>query len=350
MHEIALTGEALDLRQDVEWRLQAIAQLQVRGSKGWQHQRQGQQRVGVAAQHGEFQGRRDQHGAAHGDAAGQQPLGDVHGAKAAVALANQEHRRQHAPSPRQIEPREVDHRLGILLDAEEGPVGFLGAGDAAAIACRDRIDEHQVREAEPGVGVVGEVHGLQRGGAVGGEVHTPRAHGGKVQEGRRRSGPAVEHEGDGTRLGRRLQRIGDVEDMGGHLTLGARQRQRAGARRVGEAALALAHGVARYGLGRLLLLGSGSSLRLRSRRSLRQDRARAWRQRQQRKQQGEALCPGLETVLHTDPQDAVADRHAGYQTRRQSQRCFLVMYGWQGAPRHGLARARRLWLSPVGKP
>jgi hypothetical protein len=38
--------------------------------------------------------------------------------------------------------------------------------------------------------------------------------------------------------------------MGGHLALGARQRQRAGACRVGEAALALAHGVAGYGLGR----------------------------------------------------------------------------------------------------
>ena len=168
----------------------------MRSRQRGQHERQWQERIGVVAQQGEFERGRDHHHAFHRGALADEPVREQRHPESPVALPHQEHRRQRTSGPREGEAHEISQRVGVLLDAEEGFVRLLGPRGAAAVACGHGIDEHQVREVEPGVGVVRQRDRLQGCGAVGREVDGARPHGAQVQERGGRAGPAIEDERD----------------------------------------------------------------------------------------------------------------------------------------------------------
>ena len=107
--------------------------------------------------------------------------------------------------------------------------------DRAAPAGADRIDQHQVGEREPGVGIVAQLRG--RGvAAVRSEIENARADQAEMQEGGRRAGAAVEHESKRPVRARVFGDVGGVEHRRALVAGLVVEGKRAGGRRVGELA------------------------------------------------------------------------------------------------------------------
>ncbi len=137
--------------------------------------------------------------------------------------------------------------FGILVDAPEGVLALLAAR-GAAVARADRIDEHEVAEGEPAVGVVGKLNRAHRLGAVLREGRNARTDGAEMQEGRGGARAAVEGEGDRA-AGAVLGHIGDVEDFRGDFAFRAEKGQRPRRGLVGERLPAERDGAVRDAVG-----------------------------------------------------------------------------------------------------
>ena len=105
--------------------------------------------------------------------------------------------------------------------------------DRAAPAGADRIDQHQVGEGEPGVGIVAQGRG-RRIVAVRPEIEDARADQAEMQESGRRARPAVENEGQRPVCARAFGDIGGIEHRRALVAGLVVERQRSGGRRIGE--------------------------------------------------------------------------------------------------------------------
>jgi hypothetical protein len=134
-------------------------------------------------------------------------------ARRAVALAGQELRARPTLVARRVQADELGHPLDVVVDAVELVV-VLTLG-RAAVAGGHRIDEHDVGEVEPRVGVVDQCVRRRRRPALGFEVHAPRPDRAQVQPDRRRTRPAVEREQDRSLadIGDAVARVGDEENV-----------------------------------------------------------------------------------------------------------------------------------------
>ena len=104
----------------------------------------------------------------------------------------------------------------------------------SAVSGAHWVDEHEISEVEPGVGVVHELDWLQRSGAVSGELYCARSHSSQLQERRSCTWTTIEDEGDRSVGGVFPASIGGVEDIGRHLGLCPKQRQCPCHRRIGQ--------------------------------------------------------------------------------------------------------------------
>ncbi len=137
--------------------------------------------------------------------------------------------------------------------------------DRAAPAGADRVDQHQIGEVKPGVGIVAQLRG--RGVApVRPEIEDARADQAEMEESGGCARPAIEHKSKRPVGARVLGDIGGVEHRGALLAGLVVERQRAGGRRVGELAAGrvdrmFGDGVrrqkAQHTLARLVLRGVG---------------------------------------------------------------------------------------------
>jgi len=126
------------------------------------------------------------------------------------------------------QPLAHEHRNRIEI-ARDCVIGLgiaqraVRAGQGAAVAGADRIDEDQIGEVDPAVGIGRESRGRGGEAAVPRACHRHRSDRGKMEIDARPARPAVEHEGHwpGGWIGA-FQGIGDVEDFGrGALGIGA---------------------------------------------------------------------------------------------------------------------------------
>jgi len=126
------------------------------------------------------------------------------------------------------------HDVGIALHAPEvlAVVGFHRAAPAGA----DRIDEHEVGEAQPGVRIIDEL-GVRRMPCIAAEIEPARADKPEIEKRRRGARTAVEHEGERAFSARVLRDVGCVKNRGDLLAGLAVQRDRAGRGRIGQLAL-----------------------------------------------------------------------------------------------------------------
>ena len=134
----------------------------------------GERRVAAVAAPAEIDHRRDHHQAAHRDALLVELAGELRGAEAAIAFARDEFLRG-LPSvlldPLAHEGRE---HVDVAVDRPELLAHLVAARDEAAVAGADRIDEHQVGEVEPGLGIGHQRRRRRRHDVV--ERQAPRAH------------------------------------------------------------------------------------------------------------------------------------------------------------------------------
>ena len=198
---------------DVAQRLAAVLPLGVERRR--RHRRQvidpGHRHVARFAEIGEVDHRRDHHQAADADALILEQMRDLRRAKAAIAFAGDELDRLLAPGL--LDPFADEHgeRLGVAVDRPEAPATLIAARRNPAVAGAGRIDEHEVGEVEPGLGVGDQPRWLGYGKVR--ERQPPRPDGAEVEIGRCGAGAAVEHEGHGARHVAR-DHIGDVGDLG----------------------------------------------------------------------------------------------------------------------------------------
>ena len=155
-------------------------------------------------------------------------------AEAAVALAEQIFRRRSAVVVVDVKRDRFRHGVGIAADAPE-VLGVIGLGGAAP-AGADRIDEDEVGEGEPGVGIVVQL-GVRRVASAGAEIEDAGAGEAEMQEGGGRAGAAVEHEGQRAIGAAVFPDIGGVEDLGTLFARLVKEGERAGGRRIGEPAV-----------------------------------------------------------------------------------------------------------------
>ncbi len=121
----------------------------------------------------------------------------------------------------------------VFFDAPEGFLRVRGVAGRPAVAGAHGVDENQVGEGKPAIGVVREMHRRLGRGAIRLERHDPRSHRGQVKKSGASTWAAIEGEGYGADAGA-LHGVGHVEDLGGKLALGAVHRQGAGGGFVGE--------------------------------------------------------------------------------------------------------------------
>ena len=183
-------GEFFRVRQ--RGRGERVLALELGGRQRRQLQRRAQRRLVVAEGEPAFQHRRQHDDAGNDDAlVALQRARHLGGAEAAIAFAEQIFRRSDAVVLGDIERDRLGERLGVAADAPEmlGVVRLHRAAPAGA----DRIDQHQVGEGEPGVGIVAQLRGRSVA-AVGPEIEDARADQAEMQKGGGRARPAVEHE------------------------------------------------------------------------------------------------------------------------------------------------------------
>ena len=104
----------------------------------------------------------------------------------------------------------------VAIDGQEGSIGVIAGTGRAAVAGAGRVDEHQVGEREPGVGIVDRGRVLARDDGDG-EGDAPWADGAEVEEGGSGAGTAVEGERD--RAVRSVMGEGGGDDLGGRLNI-----------------------------------------------------------------------------------------------------------------------------------
>src|SRR6185503_9004153 len=110
------------------------------------------------------------------------------GAEAAIAFAEKIDRRVAAAEPGQRETDGLAQRVEILAHPEKALLRVLAAlGDAVAGA--DRIDEDEVGEIEPRIGVVCDVAMGGRQSSAIAEIEDARSGGEEVEIGRSSAGP-----------------------------------------------------------------------------------------------------------------------------------------------------------------
>ena len=160
-------------------------------------------------------------------------------AEAAIALADQELRRADAAGLLQPAAYDLGQRLDVALDRPEAPAQLLAWPREAAVASADRIDEDQVGEVEPGLGVRQDLRGCGGQGRVTRHGQPPGTEGAQVQPGGTRAGATVQDEGHRSLVGRlfRLQLVVDHRDVGLRLPLRVGKADAAGRRGEAERAV-----------------------------------------------------------------------------------------------------------------
>jgi hypothetical protein len=159
---------------------------------------------------------------------------DFGGAKATVALAQDEFRRTGSAVLGDVQRDDFRHRLGVAVHAPECP-GAIGLGGPAP-ASADGIDQDEIGESEPGLRIV---HQTDIGAvtAVHAELGDPRADQPEVQKRRCGARAAVEHERHRPcRRTGRFRRISRIEDRSRPVAGLIEQRKRPGRRGIGELA------------------------------------------------------------------------------------------------------------------
>jgi len=156
----------------------------------------------------------DEDDAVAGDAAVDEPAGKAGGAEGAVAFAGEVERRAPAVVLAEIEADEFADAGDVARHAPELLAEF-GAG-GAGVAGADGVDEDEVGEGEEGVGVIGDLVGRGRVGAVVAQGDVAGAEDTEVEPDGGRAGAAVEgdHERAAGRGGRIVEGVGDEEDVG----------------------------------------------------------------------------------------------------------------------------------------
>ena len=186
----------------------------------------------------EIQHRRDQHEPLHPDALMDlQFANDLRSANAAIAFADDKFRREQAVGLFQPAADRHRDRVDVAVDREKPLARVLAGRNEAAIAGPDRIDEDEIGEVEPGLGI-----GLQIGRSgsnrrISIDRQPPGSGRAELQKGGGSPRPAIEKESDRPR--RRIgavQPIGRVGDIGLRLALVVEQADRARGRREGERA------------------------------------------------------------------------------------------------------------------
>ena len=166
-----------------------------------------------------------------------QLLGEKRAAEAAVTLADEEFRRGHAVVAAQPARDDRRQRVDIAVDRIIAVADVLLGADRAAVAGADRIDEDEVGEVEPGLGIGDDGRRRRRADARAVEGQTPRAEHAEMQIGRRGAGAAIDRKGDGprARLGS-VEPVGDEADLRLQPALRVAERQAAGRRREAQGA------------------------------------------------------------------------------------------------------------------
>ena len=150
---------------------------------------------------------------------------DARAAEAAVALADQVLAGGQAlilDQPIEDDPRQV---LDVRLRVVEVLLGFVLRNLRIAEAGAHRVDEHQVREVEPGARIVDRRRGIRWAVALGTELHPLRTDRAEIQVDGCCAGTAVQREGHrpvGSRHG-----VGGEHDAGNGLALLVEHRERA---------------------------------------------------------------------------------------------------------------------------
>ena len=142
---------------------------------------------------------------------------DLRGTEAAVALAGDEFRRFEAIVRLDPAAHGDGKRLDIAVDAVERAAHVVAAEDAA-IAGAGGIDEDEIGEIEPGVGIVDRHRRCRRPVGLPRHRQPPRPEPAEVEPARGIARPAVEHESHRPRA-----RIGAVEREGERGDIGLRR-------------------------------------------------------------------------------------------------------------------------------
>ena len=116
---------------------------------------------------------------------------DLGGAEAAIAFAEDEFRRTGAAILGDVERDRLSPSIGVAMHAPECAAA-VGLGRPAP-AGADRIDQHQIGEGEPGVGIIDEMD-VGAVMAIHAEFGDARADQAEIEERRSRARPAVEDE------------------------------------------------------------------------------------------------------------------------------------------------------------
>ena len=128
-------------------------------------------------------------------------------ARGAVGLADEVLGTRPARVARAVQADEFAHALEVALVVVE--FRHLLAGDHAAVAGADRVDEHEVRAVQQRMLVVDQPPRRRRRVALVVQLHAPRSQQAQVQPHRARARAAVERKRDGARF-----RLGAVEGVG----------------------------------------------------------------------------------------------------------------------------------------
>src|SRR5258707_7525203 len=102
---------------------------------------------------------------------------------------------------RQVAIDEGRDRCQILRHA---PVALGGIACRAAVAGADRIDEDEIAEVQPAVGIAHQLAGSRWYLTIGPEIDDPRSQRTKMEIGRARPWSAIEDESDRPALARRI--------------------------------------------------------------------------------------------------------------------------------------------------
>ncbi len=127
--------------------------------------------------------------------------------------------------------------IEVLLHAEKLFARLVVRDGRPAVAALDGIDEDEVGEVEPGVGVVDHLAGGEGELAAVAVIEHAGSERADLQISRARAGSAVEGDGDrAARFGRAAEPVGDIEDLCRALALVVGERDRAGGRGIGDVA------------------------------------------------------------------------------------------------------------------
>ena len=213
---------------------EGAAALELGRDQGRQLQRRAERETAAAELEFAFDQRRDHDDTADDDALiALQVARDLGGAEAAIAFAEDIFRRRAAAVLGDVKRDHFRHQLGVAMHAPEGAaaVGLCRPAPAGA----DRIDQHQIGEGEPGIGVVAEAD-IGAVMAVHAERGDARADQAEIEKSRGGARPAVEHEGQRSPRIVRFRHVGGIENRGRALARLVEQRECAGGRRIGELA------------------------------------------------------------------------------------------------------------------